>query len=586
MHYYPRPMSERSTPVPVPQAEKPLRIAILGWASLHLQAREGSGYNLSASELAAGLVMRGHEVHYLASGMKHRPWPAPYITTRKQPWRGVVCWDLINSATQSPAAVNFGNLAREVRSPAQCRLVVRWLDRIGAQIVHIHSLEGQPLDLIAAIRASGRPVIVTLHNYWFICPQVDLLHQEVRICDDYQGGARCEGCMKRRGYWQVRLARTVGWVLESSVGPTLADAARKLIYGTVDVVRNGRPRAATTDPPPDPLLWQGHTPPPDHDGCIEHNLTLEPHEMPKELGCAPLNMNERFLGLSYDTGQSQPSTASCVHLRVVNAFGQRRLAGIEALNHANLVIPPSDFVRQTHVMMGLDPSHARVVRLGQPHFDQINRCARSSAYYNATPWRADATDRPLAFAFFGTTRHNKGLEILIRAIDMLDSHVRQRARFLIRASGWDWPMRKRMSRFPQVQFAGGYDILQLIAAGAEYDVGILPHIWFENSPLVLLEHLHAGKMVIASRLGGPVEWIIEPGEGRTGERCGYNGLMFPGGDPAGLAACITRLVRGDVAIPSPADIHAATPYLHTYPQHVLEVERVYGEVMAESRAVT
>lgn len=573
-------MSEPSAHALVPTAASPLRIAILGWASLDLQAREGSGYNLSASELAAGLALRGHTVHYLASGMRHRPWPTSFIAPRKRTWRGVACWDLVNSATHSPAAVNFGNISREMRSTSQCGQVVRWLDQINAQVVHIHSLEGQPLDLIAAIRRTGRPVIVTPHNYWFVCPQVDLLHEEVRLCDDYQGGVRCQACMKRRPYWKTRLARTVGWTLEATIGPTAADTVRKAIYGTAESVRNGRTKSNPRDPQPDPLVWRGHDVPPDFDGRIEHHLKLEPSEAPKQLGVAPVDMNERFLG---EVGGGEASRE--VHLRVVNDFGRRRLAGIEALNHASLVTPPSDFVRRAHVAMGLEASRTRVVRLGQPHFDQINRRARSSPFYHATPWHADASERPLAFGFFGTTRHNKGLDILIRAIPLLERDVRQRSRFLIRASGWDWPMRKRVSEFPEVQFAGGYDLLQLIAAGSEYDVGILPHIWFENSPLVLLEHLHAGKMVISSRLGGPVEWIIEPGvegggQSRSGaESRGYNGLLFPGGDPQALAVCITRLVRGEVAIPSPAAIHTITPNLQTYPGHVLEVEGVYHEAL-------
>ena len=41
------------------------------------------------------------------------------------------------------------------------------------------------------------------------------------------------------------------------------------------------------------------------------------------------------------------------------------------LNDASLVIPPSDYVRRVYLKMGLDEPRSRVVRLGQPHFDQI-----------------------------------------------------------------------------------------------------------------------------------------------------------------------------------------------------------------------
>src|SRR5690606_32157931 len=107
--------------------------------------------------------------------------------------------------------------------------------------------------------------------------------------------------------------------------------------------------------------------------------------------------------------------------------------------------------------------------------------------------------RPLRIAYLGTLRPSKGVDVLTRAIPLLDKSVRQRCQILVRAQGWDYPYRRRMAKYPEVSFLGGYDVAQLIAAGGEYDVGLLPHVWFENAPLVLLEHLHAGKFVISSR---------------------------------------------------------------------------------------
>ncbi len=44
-----------------------------------------------------------------------------------------------------------------------------------------------------AIKAAGIPVVVTLHNYWHVCPQVDLIYNEHGF--DYEGGRRCTGCL-------------------------------------------------------------------------------------------------------------------------------------------------------------------------------------------------------------------------------------------------------------------------------------------------------------------------------------------------------------------------------------------------------
>ncbi|MEL6797868.1 MAG: glycosyltransferase, partial [Planctomycetota bacterium] len=165
-------------------------------------------------------------------------------------------------------------------------------------------------------------------------------------------------------------------------------------------------------------------------------------------------------------------------------------------------------------------------------------------------------------------------EVLVRALRLLDRDVRQQCQFIIRAAGKDWEFRKRMAAYPEVNFLGGYDILQLINAGGEYDVALLPHVWFDNSPLVMWEHLHAGKMVIASRLGGAADTIRSLDDSEHG-----NGLFFAGGRPDDLARQITRVVTGEVVVPTAAEVHSASD-LQSYPGHVIEVDTIYQELLS------
>lgn len=544
-----------------PVSERPLRVAMLGWARLSQQAREGSGYNLSASELAAGLVQMGHQVFYLRSGMDYSIRPGIYVK-RYESWRGVECFDLFNSPNLSPAAANFGRLASELTCPAQTRVLLAWLAQVEAQVVHVHSLEGFSLDLIGAMRRAGYAVVVTPHNYWYACPQVDLLHKEREVCMDFEGGRRCVGCLSPEPGDRVLARRKREQTMVRLFGPAPYQSTRQVwLFFKRRATRSGRAkRPIKWSPPPlDPEIGMGFEigDSAAHAGTIEHNLRLDENDKIVSLGRSPHDQNERFLGADH-------------HLAVLNEFGKRRSAGIEALNQANLVIPPSRFVLSTFLRMGMRQEIGRHVRLGQVHFDQLHRLVKRSPFYRVRPWSPES-ERPLRFAFHGTVRNNKGLEILASAIPMLPKAIRQRCHFQIRASGWDWTFRKRLSMYPEVQFCGGYDMLQLLASVGEYDVGILPHVWFENSPLVLLEHLHAGKFVVASRLGGPPEWINE----------GRNGMLFAAGDPDALATCITRLVSGEVAIPSPEEIHRAS-VLRSYPDHVREVSDIYAEVIDAS----
>lgn len=542
------------------RTDRPLRVALLGWARLAFQGQQGSGYNLSASELAAGLAMSGHEVFYLASGRRYNLWPGMFIR-RTERWRGVECHDLFNSVNLSPASYNFSNMGPEFAHARQVRLVLGWLDENRIQVVHIHSLEGFPLTLIGAIRDSGRPVIVTPHNYWFACPQVDLMRGETTICRDYEGGKRCESCLRSRPPGATRIKRRLGHTLEKAAGIELSALGRRAakdVPARVREILSGQGRQPPNSREPDPELALGFDIG-DGDGLIRHNYTPEPTDgVRRPVGQAAIDENERFLRADH-------------HLTVLNDYGRRRLAGMEALNRASLVIPPSDFVRRVYVKMGLAEARSRVVRLGQPHFDQINRRTRRLPFYSCRPWDARSANRPLRFGFLGAMRPSKGVDVLVAAIPLIPRDIRVRCQFHIRAGGNDWPLRKKLSLYPEVSFLGAYDLLQLIGAINEFDVGILPHVWFENSPLVLLEHLHAGKFVISSRLGGVTEWLDPP----------RNGMLIPGGDSVALADAICRLVRGEVAIPSPREIHDSTPILRSYPDHVLEVESMYRETLGE-----
>jgi glycosyltransferase involved in cell wall biosynthesis len=584
VHALVRQDSVRARVIPWPKSTRPLTVALIGWARLSSQGREGSGYNLNASELARGLVLGGHTVKYLAAGMTNRlkllrP-GSPFIEARET-WGGIECFELRNSPNAAPAAMNFTNMQTEIREPVSTGLVLDWLRRNGAQVVHIHSQEGYGLDLIPAIEGAGLPVVATLHNYWFVCPQVDLLHREKEVCVDFDGGKRCVGCLPGRNVKKLRTTRAWGQTLEHLFGMYPADVMRKAAYGLKPTLRDllrGRLFKFHTEPKFNPdrlndpelgLGFEGVERDAHRGTTVDHDPPLEPWDRPKDYIPAERDTNERVI--------ESAERARAVKVSL-NVYGQRRDAGVAALAAASLVTPPSDYLRRVHVSMGVPEERTRWVRLGQPHFDQINRRVRRSPFYDARPWEPKTATRPLRFAFFGTVRPNKGLEVLARAIPLLDQEVRERCQFIVRAQGYEYGFRKRLSKYPEVSVWCGYDLYQLISSVGEYDVGILSHIWLENSPLVLLENLHAGKMVVCSRLGGPVDWVRDPKEHPSD----YNGLLFTGGSEEELAECITRLVKGEVAIPSPREIHQRT-VLRSYPDHVREVESIYHEVIARKR---
>lgn len=551
----------------------PLTIAILGWAHLPAREREGSGYNLVAAEAASGLAMSGHRVVALRSGIEYSLIPGARIRRCKR-WRGIDVYHLFNSPNLAPGVFNFLNPRGDMNRPRQTRLILRWLERVRADIVHVHALEGFGMDLLKAIKESGRTLVVTPHNYWFVCSQVDLLNRETRICMDYEGGARCEGCLKPAKPWRARVRRRADQACIRLFGPHLGGWARRVLSEPGRVMSEIFRRPPTPeDDQIDPELARGIDVGAASAGAsseVASGPALDPRIPITDMGDAAPDQNERFLRADH-------------HLKVLNDYGRRRIAGIDALNHADAVTPPGQFCADLHIRMGLSPDRVRVVRLGLPHLDRMYRVAARSAWYDQRPWDANSATRPLRLAFFGTVRHNKGIEVLVRAIMALDPAVRRRCHFLVRAALGDWLHRRRLAKFPEVSFLGGYDLGQLLTAHGEFDVGVLPAIWFENSPVVLLEYLSAGKFVLASRLGGTPEWVVEPGSPAARANGGLgNGLMFAGGSWESLAARIESLVTGAVTIPSAREVHAVSR-LRGYPAHVAELDELYQRLRASGR---
>ncbi len=70
----------------------------------------------------------------------------------------------------------------------------------------------------------------------------------------------------------------------------------------------------------------------------------------------------------------------------------------------------------------------------------------------------------------------------------------------------------------RVRYLGSFPHQEIARIYAELDVLVIPSLWEENSPLVLLYALHTKTPVIASRVGGITELVAEGETGRLFEK--------------------------------------------------------------------
>ncbi len=72
----------------------------------------------------------------------------------------------------------------------------------------------------------------------------------------------------------------------------------------------------------------------------------------------------------------------------------------------------------------------------------------------------------------------------------------------------------------QIELTGQKDKLEIMYLLKEARAVIIPSVWLENMPFALLEAMSAGKVVIATNIGGLPELITN----------GVNGFIFTSGD--------------------------------------------------------
>ena len=158
----------------------PLSIGLVcqGWVP------DPGGVETHTRDLARELRARGHRVHVLA--LDYSGTGAPY-SLRRVPAADVELSRLAYLYHDHRA------LADVVRNRRAEELAVGWAREARLDVVHVHHPTGFGLGVLPALRAAGLPVVLTLHDYWALCPRGQMLRSDGVLCaaPEPQACARC-----------------------------------------------------------------------------------------------------------------------------------------------------------------------------------------------------------------------------------------------------------------------------------------------------------------------------------------------------------------------------------------------------------
>jgi glycosyltransferase involved in cell wall biosynthesis len=218
----------------------------------------------------------------------------------------------------------------------------------------------------------------------------------------------------------------------------------------------------------------------------------------------------------------------------------------------DLFLSPSAFLRDEIVRAGLPRERVRHLPSGVETRELAGE-------------RAPRRDR-LRIGFLGSLIPVKGAHVLLEALERLPAAERDALEVTLHG-----PAKRDLSyaaRLRELAAATGASLAgPLDRAGVgeflrRTDLLVVPSLWFENQPLVVLEALAAGARVVASDLGGLVE-LVRPGHG---------GARFPAGDAAALSTLLGELAR------DPARLEALGP-----PARVPDLAEQHEAILAVHR---
>ena len=208
--------------------------------------------------------------------------------------------------------------------------------------------------------------------------------------------------------------------------------------------------------------------------------------------------------------------------------------------------------RTVYLPFGLDPTHLSVAQAGT-----------SSAR--------------LRIGYLGQFAPHKGVHLLLAAFQklvgpsqscelILHGHISD-------ASPYERRLLQTAKRDPNIAFAGPYPNQQVGQVLRSLDVIVVPSMWYENRPTVIVEAHATQTPVVATRLGGMAELIAHD----------ENGLLFEAGSVQDLAKQLQRLLDEPALL---SQLRCGIQPVPTVEEETATLMRIYRSLLLPHRGQT
>lgn len=270
---------------------------------------------------------------------------------------------------------------------------------------------------------------------------------------------------------------------------------------------------------------------------------------------------------------------SVIIQRLPSTFSQSIAKSLKNIRNIPYISPAfqaplgiSHKLEEIHVLRSIiAPSHAiaaALIRNGIPA-DKVTIIPHGITPLTQKPLEPFIPKRPLRFGYIGRISYVKGLHVLIDALKLLPDHTD----YELHVYGDAGTKREKHYADSLKEKAKGLPIIwhgkisndKIQQAYHSFDLMIHPAVYLEVFGLTLLESLSSGRPVIATRCGGPEDFIAE----------GIDGILVAPNNAPSLSDALQKCIRNPEYVQK---LSSTIRPINTLEHHLSALENFYAKL--------
>ncbi len=119
----------------------------------------------------------------------------PSYTLTRSSTDGILLYELVRNIEEDDVAADYRLFPLSYWDPSVDRPFLGVLAEFRPDVVHFQHVIRLSASLVPLVHRLRIPSVVTLHDYWFVCPRISLLKIGDSLCEGPREGLACPDCM-------------------------------------------------------------------------------------------------------------------------------------------------------------------------------------------------------------------------------------------------------------------------------------------------------------------------------------------------------------------------------------------------------